>query len=206
MIIDPKIYSECFGYFLKHATNLLFILTKLGHIVEANHYANSLTKRDLKGVHIRDVILDFPGIFDLSEAMQMPSEEYLLCVSDALGLPQSFYFKFMPVGEHILVFGRLDAEELQTMQKDMLVLNSELNNLTRELHKKNAHLQDALDHVKTLQGILPICMHCHKIRDDRQMWNKIEKYLSEHTDVQLSHSICPECAEKYYPNMGLYDE
>ena len=91
------------------------------------------------------------------------------------------------------------------MRKEILVLNQDLNNLTRELNKKNAHLQDALDHVKTLQGVLPICMHCHQIRSDQQMWEKLEAYLSEHSEVKFSHSICPECAEKYYPDMNLYD-
>jgi phosphoserine phosphatase RsbU/P len=58
-------------------------------------------------------------------------------------------------------------------------------------------LQDALDHVKTLQGLLPICMYCHKIRaEDETTWEQIDEYLTEHTDVQLSHGLCPECAEK----------
>jgi hypothetical protein len=60
-------------------------------------------------------------------------------------------------------------------------------------------LQDALDHVKTLQGILPICMHCHKIRNDQESWERLDKYLINNSDVQLSHSLCPECLEKYYP-------
>jgi len=60
-------------------------------------------------------------------------------------------------------------------------------------------LQAALDRVKTLQGILPICMHCHKIRNDHQSWERIEKYISLHTDAQFSHGLCPECLEKHYP-------
>jgi sigma-B regulation protein RsbU (phosphoserine phosphatase) len=61
-------------------------------------------------------------------------------------------------------------------------------------------LQEALSHIKTLQGILPICMHCHKIRDDQDAWQKLEQYVTQHSDAQLSHSICPECMEKYYPD------
>lgn len=59
-------------------------------------------------------------------------------------------------------------------------------------------LQDALDHVRKLQGILPICMHCHKIRDDEESWLQIENYLMEHADVQFSHGICAECMELHY--------
>ncbi|WP_321414417.1 PAS domain S-box protein [uncultured Desulfobacter sp.] len=57
----------------------------------------------------------------------------------------------------------------------------------------------AEEQIKTLQGIIPICMHCKEIRDDKGYWNKLEKYISEHSDVQFSHSICDECLEKLYP-------
>jgi hypothetical protein len=60
-------------------------------------------------------------------------------------------------------------------------------------------LRAALDHVKTLQGILPICMHCHKIRNDSNSWDRIEKYIEEHSKAEFSHGLCPECLEKHYP-------
>ena len=59
-------------------------------------------------------------------------------------------------------------------------------------------LQDAISHIKRLQGILPICMHCHKIRTDKESWEKIEHYITEHSDAQFSHGLCPECLGKYY--------
>ena len=61
-------------------------------------------------------------------------------------------------------------------------------------------LRKALVHVKTLQGILPICMHCHKIRNDRQSWERLEKYITEHSEAQFTHGLCPECLEKHYPD------
>jgi len=61
-------------------------------------------------------------------------------------------------------------------------------------------LQEALSHIKTLQGILPICMHCHKIRDDQDAWQKLEQYVTQHSEAQFSHSLCPECMKKYYPD------
>jgi nitrate/nitrite-specific signal transduction histidine kinase len=67
-------------------------------------------------------------------------------------------------------------------------------------------LQEALSEVKTLSGLLPICSHCKKIRDDKGYWNQIEAYIGDHSDAEFSHSICQECAEKYFPEMGLYDE
>jgi hypothetical protein len=59
-------------------------------------------------------------------------------------------------------------------------------------------LQQALEEIKTLKGILPICMHCKKIRDDQGYWNQIEKYIHEHSDAKFSHSICPECLQAHY--------
>ncbi len=79
---------------------------------------------------------------------------------------------------------------------------------TREiLQEKNKRLEEtvlalenALKEIKTLQGILPICCHCKKIRDDKGYWNRIDQYISEHTGVNFSHGLCPDCAQELYPD------
>ncbi len=63
------------------------------------------------------------------------------------------------------------------------------------LEQKNAALEKALARVKLLEGIIPICAYCKKIRDDRQNWLKLETYISDHSEAMFSHGICPECAE-----------
>ena len=77
-----------------------------------------------------------------------------------------------------------------------------------EMERKNliVELKDALAQVKTLRGLLPICSHCKKIRDDTGYWNQIESYIHKHSDAEFSHGICPECAKKYYPDMDLYGD
>jgi len=60
-------------------------------------------------------------------------------------------------------------------------------------------LQDALEHIKTLKGIVPICATCKKVRDDKGYWEQVEAYLARHTDVRFSHGICPDCLSKHYP-------
>jgi len=60
--------------------------------------------------------------------------------------------------------------------------------------------QDALENVKTLKGLIPICASCKKIRDDSGYWGQIEAYIAEHSDAEFSHGICPDCAKKIYPN------
>jgi len=68
-----------------------------------------------------------------------------------------------------------------------------------EKSKVIKELQKALERVKTLSGMLPICASCKKIRDDRGYWNKIEAYIEKHSEAEFSHGICPECARKLYP-------
>jgi hypothetical protein len=73
-------------------------------------------------------------------------------------------------------------------------------------HQIATELQQTLQHVKRLQGILPICVKCKKIRDDKGYWNRIESYIREHSEADFSHGICPECAKKLYPDYIDDDE
>jgi DNA-binding LacI/PurR family transcriptional regulator len=85
-----------------------------------------------------------------------------------------------------------------------LALQSQLSNRL----KGNALLEAVRDYsheletrVKTLSGFLPICASCKKIRDDKGYWNQVEAYISEHSEVEFSHGLCPECARKLYPDI-----
>jgi phosphoserine phosphatase RsbU/P len=64
-------------------------------------------------------------------------------------------------------------------------------------------LQAALDTVKELSGLLPICSYCKRIRDDNDYWQQLESFVSEHTRAQFSHGICPACFEHAQREMGL---
>ncbi len=63
-----------------------------------------------------------------------------------------------------------------------------------------AELQEALDKIKTLKGLIPICACCKKIRDDQGYWNSVESYIKDHAEVEFTHGICPDCMKKLYPN------
>ncbi len=75
---------------------------------------------------------------------------------------------------------------------------------TKELEQEREQLllayEDALNNIKTLKGLMPICASCKRIRDDKGYWNQIESYIQEHSDAEFSHGICPECAKKIYPD------
>jgi hemerythrin len=89
--------------------------------------------------------------------------------------------------------------------RDLAALNASLeqrvDERTRELQQRISQLRDALDHVRTLQGIIPICMHCHQIRSDGDSWERLEIYIQEHSEAEFSHGICPACLEKHYSNL-----
>jgi hypothetical protein len=75
--------------------------------------------------------------------------------------------------------------------------------MQKEREKLIADLQDAIAKINTLKGLLPICSNCKKIRDDKGRWEQIESYIREHSEAELTHSICPECAKKLYPDLDL---
>jgi hypothetical protein len=62
-------------------------------------------------------------------------------------------------------------------------------------------LTQALAHVKTLSGLLPICASCKKIRDDKGYWSGVESYITRHSEALFSHGICPECEKKMYEDL-----
>ncbi len=86
------------------------------------------------------------------------------------------------------------AKTFNSMAQKRRQIESEREELIR-------NLQEALAKVKLLSGFLPICTSCKKIRDDKGYWNQIESYISTHSDVEFSHSVCPECAKKLYPDL-----
>ena len=73
-----------------------------------------------------------------------------------------------------------------------------------ELRRVSYDLAEAAINIKTLSGLLPICSHCKAIRTDKDYWQSVEMYVKEHSDAVFSHGICPDCAQRFYPD--LYKE
>ena len=95
-------------------------------------------------------------------------------------------------------------EQNRKIQKAHEEIKIEIRERKRaQIEKDNliVELKDALSKVKTLSGLLPICASCKKIRDDRGYWNQIESYIHAHSEAEFSHSICPECTKKLYPEI-----
>lgn len=100
----------------------------------------------------------------------------------------------LQAGANDYVTKPFDHNELQAriqVGRRVLELESALAERVREL-------QDTLSQLKALQGLVPICMHCHKIRDDRESWQCMEQYIEQHSGARFSHGICPDCEKKFY--------
>lgn len=107
-----------------------------------------------------------------------------------------------PLGFKIRLVGMYAAVSLATMafEHSRRVYRDAM---WREREKKEAliqELQESLAQVKTLKGLVPICAHCHCIRDDQGFWNQLEGYLCKHSDANFSHGICPACVKTFFPD------
>lgn len=98
--------------------------------------------------------------------------------------------------------------EIRELSRGFFVMAKEIRKMVSKLEtrvtEKTGELEESLEEIKTLTGLLPICAKCKKIRDDKGYWNKIESYIERHTDVLFSHGLCSECAEKLYGDQEWY--
>lgn len=89
-------------------------------------------------------------------------------------------------------------DEKGLIQKIFITVEDVTEVVANEIRLKERlqQLQKALDKVKQLEGIIPICMYCKRIRNDVETWQQLEQYISQHSEAQFSHGICPECVKK----------
>jgi hypothetical protein len=90
--------------------------------------------------------------------------------------------------------------ELRLTNERLVEEIAEREKTEKELAKLVGELKEALAKVKTLTGLLPICSSCKKIRDDKGYWTQVEVYVRDHSEADFTHSICPDCASKLYPD------
>lgn len=109
--------------------------------------------------------------------------------------------------EHIVEGLKSGADDYITkpFESGELFARLEVGRRTVQLHQnlrdKITELQKAISHIKTLQGLLPICCVCKKIRDDQGYWNQIEDYIARNSGAGFTHGLCPDCLQSHYPEV-----
>ena len=127
------------------------------------------------------------------------------------GAPHVRYYAGAPLitstGESLGTICVFDSvpRTLSEAQQTALMALSRLVVRQFELRKSAAELADALDRVRQLDGLLPICAHCKRIREDGDYWSEVEAYLRKHAPVEFSHGICPACLVEHYSDLELDD-
>ena len=119
------------------------------------------------------------------------SSVYIILLTSRAGIED--VVQGLEAGANDYITKPFDAAELRArMQVGVRVVN-----LQTTLAERVREVEDALSRVKQLQGLLPICSYCKKIRDDQNYWHQVESYVGKHTDARFSHGICPECTDKF---------
>jgi PAS domain S-box-containing protein len=143
----------------------------------------------------------------LIEGRQETMQEHYQVYGASILLPHGLHAEgwFSQIGgkDRYLIF---DASPVYSRTGEVMAATETLQDITElkqieeERERLNIRLQDAIDKIKTLRGLIPICAGCKKIRDDKGFWNHLEQYFEEHSDASFSHGLCPECFQKYFPD------
>jgi len=169
-----------------------------------------LTEKEVSGRHYWDIAFQLvpeekrsgelyevlKGAYDMyvesDEDYRIMHEFPLLRADGMLREVQSFPFLIRTPGRAFFALICRDITERKTAEE--------------EREKLVEELREALERVKTLRGLLPICASCKKIRDNNGYWNNLESYIQRHSEAEFSHGLCPECAKKLYPDLYVEKE
>lgn len=161
------------------------------------------TPSDWRGNPVREFAALPPGRY----TMQVWARDYRGLVSE----PTTFSFTVArppwgtpwAYGLYLLALGAtffgLTKWRIRILNRRNQHLEDQVSARTQELEVANRELNSALEEVQVLQGIIPICAYCKKIRDEAGYWDQVESYISAHTNANFSHGICPECVMEHFP-------
>ena len=189
--------EEKYNQFFKTSRDCVFMTSNDGRIIDINDAAV-----ELFGYPSREELLqvDVPDIYAQREEWAKHTAVIAEC-GYGKDYPVDFRCKDGSV-RHTLVTSaaRYDVNGgLIGFQGTVRDVTAQKRN-EEERERLILELQEAISQVKTLSGLLPICVSCKKIRDDKGYWNQIEEYIRDHSEAKFSHSICPDCAKKLYPD------
>ena len=151
-----------------------------------------------------------------NQAKQKPTLELLIIL--VFGIVVYILAASYDILERIVVFSRnyerVEIDEFITVLLFIAVALAffsaqrwkEARNANTILLQHNKDLQTTLYEIRQLKRIIPICAKCKQIRDDEGFWHQVESYISDHSEAEFSHSICPECMNSLYPELVKKEE
>ena len=188
----------------QQARIIMFIIEGERSIVWTNNAFREMFGRQLPtgGLDIRELLTSEGGKL-LDAAGGMITDGMKLVFSCDKKSAHMLVCRVLSSEKHKLVFSEEVMATEAVVMKSMTRMNNELSNLTRDLHRKNVALQQAMEEIKVLKGLLPICSYCKKIRDDKGYWDNLETYIGKHSKVEFSHGICDDCMGMHFPDIPL---
>lgn len=153
--------------------------------------------------------MDHSNIAKKGQTKYPPALAIITVLSITTYILSSYYDVFETIAGFVRKYERWQLDECITVALVLVFALTvysikrwhELVVKNRTIARKNDELQKAFSEIRQLKGILPICVSCKKIRDDQGYWHQVELYIRDHTEAEFSHSICPECTKKLYPDI-----
>ncbi|MDZ7723777.1 MAG: hypothetical protein U5R06_13470 [candidate division KSB1 bacterium] len=201
-ITDDQLKSFFEQYIQDYTELVICVLDSHDYITAGNSaFSAYMDPADaLQTLHIKDILIS-PAYKELRTKVKAGEsfQNIMTIQNPAQTAQKTLKFTVFPKDPGAVLIGEFLYSSDQKVVQELSTLNSQLANTTRKLHRKNKELEKAYEKINTLNGLLPICASCKKIRDDKGYWNHVEEYISEHSRVDFSHSICPDCSRKLYP-------
>ena len=145
-----------------------------------------------------DIKMPIMNGFEFLQAIDIkPGSRFSVVVITGHGADEDIQ-KSYKLGAHCFLRKPLNMLELCSLAERCITFKK----MENEREQLICELEEALATIKTLNGLLPICASCKKIRDQEDLWHEIDTYISTHTDADFSHSICPDCVKELYPGIS----
>lgn len=174
--------------------------------VLSGHEAVKKAKEDDFALVLLDVQMPGMNGFEAAAALRAEAKTHFVPIIFITAMDQKTYeFKGYESGAVDYISKPVDEEILRSKVKifmELCIQKRIIESQRAELALKVTELQKAIDEIKVLRGIIPICVHCKKIRDDAGYWESVEQYIQEHSEAGFSHGICPDCLKKHFPDIA----
>jgi signal transduction histidine kinase len=177
----PEDNSFLVEYIKQDSSMIYLVIGKDGVIIYANAFAQLLSGRNLQGRPLNELFIDFGIAIDPAGFLDGSTDKKLINITTSAGLPETYYFRFYEQGDAIHALGEVNATELSVLRKNLLELNKEMNNLARELQKKNMELRKLNELKNQFLGIA-----AHDLRNPIGIIMGYSNFLLEELEVELS--------------------